>query len=249
MSLMPKILARVTVALAVIVSGWLASSAQARQLSWSEIAKWPDLEGGNWEFIGGAMGLLPNPLKMPLKPAIMAVMRTKFDAHGKPKWNVGLPGYSQTGTCEPEGLPSFTGTQFFYTRAGIFMVGDTDYSTIDRRIYMDGRGHDHPDPTFYGNSIGHWEGDTLVIDTVGFFAQVQVGWGVPGQGKQEIIERYRLTGPGKAELKLTIIDPAVLTKPYTETYQMVLTDDDETPELFCTNNRDATTTVDLTPPQ
>lgn len=224
--------------------------AQAKMLSWPEIAAWPDLEGGNWSYVGVRNGsLIPMALQMPLKPAIMAVMRTKFDAQGRPKWNVGLPGYISTGTCEPQGVPAYLGTQFFYSRAGIFMVGVTDYDTVDRRIYMDGRGHGDPDPTYYGNSIGHWEGDTLVIDTVGFLPDVEIGFGVVGQGKQEIIERYRLTGKGTAELRLTIIDPAVLTRPYTKSIQMVMTDDDDTQELFCTNNRDSTGTVDLTPPQ
>lgn len=246
-----SLLARAAAKLAVTLGGLaLVAPAQARMLNWSEIAGWPDLEGGNWSYVGAPNGtLIPMPLQMPLKPAIMAVMRTKFDANGRPKWNVGLPGYITTGTCEPQGMPAYPGTQFFYSRAGILMVGVTDYDTVNRRIYMDGRGHGDPDPSYYGNSIGHWEGDTLVIDTVGFLPNVEIGFGVAGQGKQEIIERYRLTGTGKADLKLTIIDPAVLTRPYTKIIPMVMTDDDTTQELFCTNNRDATGTVDLTPPQ
>ena len=89
-----------------------------------------------------------------------------------------------------------------------------------RHIYMDGRPHPvDVEPTSNGHSIGHWERDTLVIDTVGFrgFA------GVPGGGrrgpKTHLTERYQIAGNG-AQLQVTFTweDPTIYTKPHT--YQL-----------------------------
>ena len=62
-----------------------------------------------------------------------------------------------------------------------------------RQIFMDGRGHpDDPDPTWYGHSIGKWEGDTLVVDTIGFNDKFWFDFaGHPHTPKLHITERYR----------------------------------------------------------
>jgi hypothetical protein len=89
-----------------------------------------------------------------------------------------------------------------------------------RRIYTDGRGHpDDPDPTFSGHSIGHWEGDTLVVDTVGILPQTFIPLGqdvgVPNNGDAHIVERMHLIAPDKLQIDLTVTAPHVLTKPWT----------------------------------
>jgi hypothetical protein len=90
-----------------------------------------------------------------------------------------------------------------------------------RHIYTDGRGHVNPDtfdPVSNGHSIGHWEGDTLVVDTVGFSSEGITG--IPGGGRRtpdsHLIERYRLLAGGK-RLSVTFNweDPNVFTKPHT----------------------------------
>lgn len=89
-----------------------------------------------------------------------------------------------------------------------------------RHIYMDGRGHPaNVEPTSNGHSVGHWEGDTLVIDTVGFrgFA------GTPGRGRRgpntHLVERYQAVDSGE-RLLVTFQweDPSIYTKPHT--YQL-----------------------------
>ena len=80
----------------------------------------------------------------------------------------------------------------------IFMVSGFMNST--RIIYLDGRKHTDPDlviPSFNGESIGHWEGDTLVVDTVGFVDDHH--WldnGIPASDQSHIVERMRLIGDG-----------------------------------------------------
>ena len=74
--------------------------------------------------------------------------------------------------CLPEAHPSWmlvthNAMEILFTPGRVTMLGESDGNRI-RRIYTDGRGHpEASDPTFHGHSIGHWEGDTLVVDTVG----------------------------------------------------------------------------------
>jgi hypothetical protein len=90
-----------------------------------------------------------------------------------------------------------------------------------RHIYTDGRGHPDPetyDPTTNGHSIGHWEGDTFVVDTVGFNDKGNTG--IPGGGNRgpnsHLVERYRLIEGGKKlSVTFTWTDPTQFTRPHT----------------------------------
>jgi hypothetical protein len=87
-----------------------------------------------------------------------------------------------------------------------------------RHIYTDGRPLPaDPDLKFHGTSVGRWEGDTLVVDTVGFSPLTQLAANIPHSGKMRIAERFRLTGPDAMSIETTITDPDVLTAPYTTT--------------------------------
>ena len=88
-----------------------------------------------------------------------------------------------------------------------------------RRIYTDGRPHPpDPDPTFHGHSIGHWEGTTLVVDTVGVLPQVYLAVseavGIPNNGDLHVIERIHLTAADTLQDDLEIIAPHILTGPW-----------------------------------
>jgi hypothetical protein len=92
-----------------------------------------------------------------------------------------------------------------------------------RRIYTDGRAH----PTgvdlvssFMGHSIGHWEGDTLVVDTVGMNAGIYDRTGAPHSDKVHLMERFRMVSPELIENQMTIEDPEMLTKPWKVTRHM-----------------------------
>jgi hypothetical protein len=104
-----------------------------------------------------------------------------------------------------------------------------------RQIFMDGRKHpDYLDPTWYGHSIGHWEKDTLVIDTIGFN---DVSWydgrGTPHSEKLHTIERFTRLDKGRMELKVTIDDPVMYTKPIEVTINVTTTIGDEVQEYIC----------------
>jgi hypothetical protein len=125
--------------------------------------------------------------------------------------------------CLPEGMPSFVimtlnATEFLFTPGRVTILGEFDGNRL-RRIYTDGRKHPaDPDPTFNGHSIGHWEGETLVVDTVGILPEVflPVGQAValPNNGDMHISERIQLTAPDTLQIKLEITAPHVLAAPW-----------------------------------
>ena len=101
------------------------------------------------------------------------------------------------------------------------MLGESDGNRL-RRIYTDGRPHPpDPDPTFHGHSIGRWEGDTLVVDTIAIHPQTYIAiseaQGIPNNGDMHITERIRLAEPDVLHDGFTIIAPKVLTKPWKTT--------------------------------
>jgi hypothetical protein len=111
------------------------------------------------------------------------------------------------------------------TPGRITMLGEADGNRM-RRIYTDGRRHpEDPDLTIHGHSIGRWEGDTLVVDTVGIIPQAYIALseavGIPNNGRMHIVERIELAAPDTLAVELTITAPEVLTAPWTTTRQYV----------------------------
>jgi hypothetical protein len=126
------------------------------------------------------------------------------------------PEENLTANCLPPGMPGIMGQpypmEFLLTPGQVTIVIEA-YNQI-RHIYTDGRPlPEDPDPTFYGTSVGHWEGDTLVAETVGF-AQVPRGITFPYSDKMKIVERFHLTAPDTMSIETTIVDPEALTTPY-----------------------------------
>jgi hypothetical protein len=128
--------------------------------------------------------------------------------------------------CLPEAMPSWmlvshNAMEILFTPGRVTMLGESDGNRL-RRIYTDGRPHpEDPDLTFHGHSIGHWEGDTLVVDTVGVLPEslIAVGEavGLPNNGDMRIAERIRLAGPDTLNDELVITAPHVLAAPWKTT--------------------------------
>jgi hypothetical protein len=130
--------------------------------------------------------------------------------------------------CLPEAHPSWmlithNAMEVLFTPGRVTMLGESDGNRI-RRIYTDGRPHPEvSDPSFHGHSIGHWEGDTLVIDTVDIIPQaplaVSEAAGLPNNGDMHVVERIHLAADNKDIMlvELEITAPKVLTKPWKTT--------------------------------
>src|SRR5215471_7279360 len=113
-----------------------------------------------------------------------------------------------------------------------------------RVVYMDGRPHppaDLLDNGFLGHSIGHWEGDTLVIDSVGFNEKFwMVRAGLPHTDALHLIERISRPDYNTLKYEATIDDPKTYTKPWTGGWTIPWHLGEDFPEYFCQdNNRDA----------
>jgi len=121
------------------------------------------------------------------------------------------------GKCMPSPL-LFLGPlyEFVQTKSILVEISDDDNPGF-HQIYLDGRSHPkEPDPLWYGDSIGHWEGDTLVVDRVNFIDEVWLdGGNHPHTDKLHIIERYRRPDLGHLETEITVEDPGILAKPWT----------------------------------
>jgi len=107
-----------------------------------------------------------------------------------------------------------------------------------RQIFMDGRGHpEDVDPTWYGHSIGRWEGDTLVVDTVGYNDRFWFDFaGHPHSEQLHTIERYTRTDYGTLENEVTIIDPGAYERPFTLKYSAELKHGWDLMEYICNEN-------------
>jgi hypothetical protein len=107
-----------------------------------------------------------------------------------------------------------------------------------RQIFMDGRKHpEELDPTWYGHSIGSWDGDTLVIDTVGFNDKFWFDFvGHPHSEKLHTIERWTRKDMNTLENRVTIDDPGAYAKPFTLTFTARLRPGEELMEYICNEN-------------
>jgi len=128
------------------------------------------------------------------------------------------------GNCLPSGVPRgapypwrMVQTPTHKATTHIFIVYEGNIHSF-RQIFMDAKHPDDPDPTWYGHSVGHWEGDTLVVDTVGYNDKFWFDYlGHPHTTKLHTIERYKRTDMDNMTIEVTIDDPGTYTKPFTTT--------------------------------
>jgi hypothetical protein len=147
--------------------------------------------------------------------------------------------------CKPDG-----GARVFVTPYGFEMVDMPELQRIYiievggphtwREVYMDGREHPRDlDPSYLGHSIGHWEGETLVVDTVGFNEGFWITRGPPHTEQLHFIEHFTRVDYNDLKYEATIDDPGAYTKPWSGGWTIPWTPDQEMYEYMCQdNNRD-----------
>ncbi|MBZ5576034.1 MAG: hypothetical protein LAP40_05685 [Acidobacteriia bacterium] len=148
--------------------------------------------------------------------------------------------------CKPSGGP-----RLFHTPYGFEFLDIPEAKRIDmvevggphtwRTIYMDGRTHPKDlEPSFFGHSVGHWEGDALVVDTVGFNEKFWLTReGIPHTSFLHLTERFTRTDYDTLKYEATIDDPGAYTKPWTGGWLIQWQPDQELYEYVCQdNNRD-----------
>ena len=130
----------------------------------------------------------------------------------------GKTAYTPGSSCRPYGVPAIwnSGGPFFFiqTPKEVVIVSETD--RFSRHIYLNVPHTADPKPSYYGESVGHYEGDTLVVDTIGMndktFAD---NFRTPHTEKLHVIERFRLVEGGKKlEIHVTAEDPDTFVQPW-----------------------------------
>lgn len=129
--------------------------------------------------------------------------------------------------CKPEGMPGFWAGpfawEFIQSPDQINLYQEAGSQT--RRIYLDGRKHPGPDdadPLFEGHSIGHWQGDDLIVDTVNVSPQIDIAGGGTNHArgannteKTHIVERFHPVASDRIDVTVTVTNPDVLVEPWT----------------------------------
>jgi hypothetical protein len=125
------------------------------------------------------------------------------------------------------------------SRNFVVVIND-DESPGFHQFYLDGRPHPaDPNPAWYGHNIGKWEGDTLVVDRVGFDERAWLDQGAhPHSDKLHVIERYRRPDLGHLETEITVEDPGVLAKPWVIKQVSDLANEEISEFICAENNRD-----------
>jgi hypothetical protein len=171
------------------------------------------------------------PEEEPIRPEAAEVFRQRAPNAGKD-----FP----TGHCLPAGVPTSLMIpipfKIIQTPGLIAMLFEGD-NTI-RQIYTDGRKHPaDPHPLWLGYSVGKWEGDTLVVDSVGFNDKSWLdATGHPHSEALHVVERFRRRDFGHLDVQATIEDPKMYTRPFTIKFTELLQPDTDILELFCAEN-------------
>ncbi|WP_231923388.1 hypothetical protein [Sphingobium cloacae] len=152
----------------------------------------------------------------------------------------GTPLATPTTRCLPEGMPDIMSARYpiEIMQNSRRLVVLAELLTQTRRVYINEKMPplDEIEPSFNGYSVAHWEGDTLVIETVRVRPDVRF-FNVPHSLNMKLTERMRLTAPDMLESKVVIDDPEYFTKPYEFTFQYKRNNDYKIMEFICENNQ------------
>ena len=131
----------------------------------------------------------------------------------------GKAAYSRQASCWPIGVPGFAlypvqPVYFVQTPKEVLMIWQADHQV--RHVYLNAMHSAHPKVTDYGESIGHYEGDTLVVDTIGINTRTFVdNYETPHSDRLHVVERFHMTDSGKVlEVDVHVEDPGAFTMPW-----------------------------------
>jgi hypothetical protein len=132
----------------------------------------------------------------------------------------GKRSYTAHAMCFPAGVPefltfggAFQAMYLIQTPREVLMINSGDSQV--RRVYMNVPHASNPKPSWYGDSVGHYEGDTLVVDTIGFNDKTVLTNNVPHTAQLHVVERFRLIENGtQLQVQFTVDDPGTFNAPW-----------------------------------
>jgi len=163
-----------------------------------------------------------------------------FTAKAKQIFDSRLSKDDPEANCLPTGVPRIAPYpwRLIQSPTHIFYLFEGNIHSF-RQIFIDGRKHaEDPDPTWYGDSIGTWDGDSLVIDTIGFNDKFWFDFrGHPHSEQLHTIERLTRPDLGTLDIETQIIDPVMYTKPFKIKFTATLRPGEELMEYICQENQ------------
>jgi hypothetical protein len=240
-SALPVRLALVAFGFAICASVAAAESAPAGKGaafpkgSYAALDRLPDW-GGVW-----VLGRAP-PGAARETPQLKGEYKAKYEAWQKQTRDNNGQAVRDTSNCMPPGMPRMMGTgqypvEFLFTPGRVTTLHEAWMQS--RTIFTDGRGHpDDWDGGIFGHSIGRWEGQTLVVDTVGIKTITELAGGMKHSDKLHVTERISLQAndPDALVVEMTIEDPEALEKPYKVIYGFKRQRDWNLMEFVCAEN-------------
>ena len=142
--------------------------------------------------------------------------------------------------CKPSGVPMLNAVplplKIIQTPSVVLILYEEN--TVFRQIFLDGRRPvEGAVPRYMGYSTGQWDGDTLVVDTIGFSDHHWLdAMGHPLSDRLHLTERFRRPNAGHLEIEVTIDDPGAYTRPFSYTIRSTLIPDEDLLEYFCADN-------------
>lgn len=202
---------------------------------YAALDKLPDW-GGVWVLGRGAPGQTRE------QPQLKGSYLARYEAWQKETRENNGVARRDTSNCMPPGMPRMMGTgqyplEFLFTPGRVTIQHEAWMQT--RSIFTDGRGHpDDLEAAVFGHSIGRWEGDTLVVDTVGIKTITEIETGMKHSDKLRITERIRLSpeDPDTLIVEMTMEDPEALAAPYKRTHTFRRERDWNLMEFVCAEN-------------
>jgi hypothetical protein len=171
------------------------------------------------------------PEMMQLQPWAAALFKERLASEGKA---------DPIARCKPTGVPAVNTIPLPYKIVQMpnLILILYEENTSFRQIFLDGRKPiQDAEPRWMGYSTGKWEGDTLVIDTIGFNDKHWLDrMGHPHSDALHLTERIRRRDFGHLEIAMTINDPKTYAKPFTYTQTLTLVPEEDLLEYFCSEN-------------
>jgi hypothetical protein len=154
----------------------------------------------------------------------------------------GQPVFEHRASCWPAGVPAFllavvNPIFFIQTEKQVTMISQGGDHTV-RRVYLDVPHSPRVTPSWFGESVGHYEGDTLVVDTIGLNTKSYVDiYRTRHSEELHVIERFRLIEDGKTiEVEVYVEDPSAFTTPWRGTQRFALSERGPLLEAVCAEN-------------
>jgi hypothetical protein len=187
----------------------------------------PDLSG-----IWGRGGRVPELKDVPLRPEVRALAVQISESQN----NKDQP----LAQCLPHFMVHIAPLSLYkivQTPGLVVIMYESQGMPLPRQIFTDGRPlPEDPNPTWLGYSVGRWEGNVLIVETIGFNDRGRVPGGVPMTETTKVTERFERTDFGHMKLQIIMEDPQTFTEPWTFNLTPQLQSDIELLEYVCENN-------------